>query len=129
MKHSRERELIDYCYQLGIKINAFFIFGLDSDTREGILASIEYAKSLKTFSSQFTINTPLPGTEFYNDMIEHLDQNVSLEDYDNNTLVFAHKNLSAEDIYSLKEKAFLDYYFSPKLIFRFITWKIRDIFL
>lgn len=129
LEHSREQELIDYCYQLGIKINAFFIFGLESDTREGILATIEYAKSLKTFSSQFTINTPLPGTEFYNDMIKHLDQNVSLEDYDNNTLVFAHKNLSAEDVYSLKEKAFLEYYFSPKLIFRFITWKIRDIFL
>tara|TARA_B100000949_G_scaffold75571_1_gene67361 strand:- start:1125 stop:1859 length:735 start_codon:yes stop_codon:yes gene_type:complete len=129
LEQMRERKLIDYCYHLGIKINAFFIFGLIPDTRDSILATIEYAKSLKTFSSQFTINTPLPGTSFYNDMSQLINQDISLEDYDNNTLVFSHKNLSEEDVYSLKEKAFLEYYFSPKLILRYIRWTLRDLFL
>ncbi|MCP4751554.1 MAG: radical SAM protein, partial [Proteobacteria bacterium] len=92
----REKELIEFCYYLGIKINAFFILGLLPDTKESIKETIHYAKSLKIFSAQFTINTPLPGTSFYED-IGHLLIDQNLENYDNNTLVFQHPNLTKKD--------------------------------
>ena len=124
---TRDEKLIDFSYNLGIKINAFFIIGFNEDTRKTVLNMIQYAKSLNLYAAQFTVNTPLPGTEYYKDMSSQIIDN-NLENFDNNTLVFKHKNLSKEDIEQLKEKAFVDYYFRFGFIRKYIRWTIRDLF-
>jgi len=125
---STQTELIDCCHQLGIKVNAFFILGLTGDTEESIKKTIAYAKSLKTYAVQFTINTPLPGTPYYEEMRPQLiEQN--LEKFDNNTLVFNHPNLSKDQLEHLKEQAFLAYYFRPRFLLEQLRWKIRELSL
>jgi len=126
---SFQEDLIDYCYSLGIKVNGFFILGLDGDTVESIEKTIQYAKRLKLYAAQFTVSTPLPGTPFYNDMVR--DNKIvrkDLELLDNNTMVFDHDNLTSEQIHNLKEKAFLTYYFRPRFILDQFRWKTRELF-
>ncbi len=127
MEKKQQRCLIQYCYDKGIKINAFFILGLMEDTRESILKTIKYAKTLPLYSAQFTVNTPLPGTGDYQEMRSKLI-NHDLESLDNNTLVFKHPHLTVEDIAELKERAFVDFYFNPTFISRQILWRIRELF-
>jgi radical SAM superfamily enzyme YgiQ (UPF0313 family) len=126
---SFQEDLIKYCYTLGIKINGFFILGLDGDTVESIERTIEYSKKLKLYAAQFTVSTPLPGTPFYNDMVKNNKiVNKELELLDNNTMVFDHENLTGDQIHKLKEEAFLRYYFRPSFIVEQIRWKTRELF-
>lgn len=125
--NSLQHELIRYCYQLGIKVNAFFILALKGDSMESIRKTIKYAKSLNLFAVQFTINTPLPGTPYYNDM-KHQIINSDIKDLDNNNLVFQHENLSIEDVAKFKEEAFVSYYFRPKYFYEQLKWRTREIF-
>lgn len=118
---SHQNEIIDYCYKKGIKLNAFFILGLQGDTFESINKTIKYACSQKLFSAQFTINTPLPGTQFYSDSKAEINDD-NLEHFDNNTLVFNHPNFTPEEINHVKEKAFLKYYFRPQFLLEQIRW-------
>lgn len=123
----RQSERIALCHSLGIKVNAFFIFGLDGDTETSIRKTIEYAKSLKTFAVQFTISTPLPGTPFYEQMKPTLlTQDVQF--LDNNTLVFPHENLTPARMEELKEQAFVEYYFRPGFFLEQAKWRLRDLF-
>ena len=126
---SFQEDLIEYCYILGIKVNGFFILGLDGDTLESIEKTIEYAKKLKLYAAQFTVSTPLPGTPFYEDMMkDEKIVNKDLELLDNNTMVFNHENLTNDQIHNLKEEAFLRYYFRPRFIMEQLRWKTRELF-
>jgi anaerobic magnesium-protoporphyrin IX monomethyl ester cyclase len=128
IESTKQEDLISFCYKLGIKINAFFILGLEGDTEESIKRTLEYSKSLKLFAAQYTINTPLPGTQYFNDMQNKIFED-DLHNFDNNTLVFKHENLTANQLHQLKEKAFIGFYFRPKFFYEQIKWKIREMFL
>jgi len=117
--HRHQEEIIAYCHRLGISIAAFYILGLENDTRAGILKTIEYAKKLNTLVAQFTIATPYPGTPYYEKLKkEGRIMADNWEDYDAYTPVFKHKSLSSEELLALKEKAFVSYYFRPAYLFK-----------
>ena len=110
MEINQQEELIKFCNNIGIKINGFFILGLDGDNELTINNTINYAKSLKLYSAQFTISTPLPGTPFYDEKKKDFI-NSNLEDFDNNTLVFRHDNFTPQQLDVLKSNAFKRFYF------------------
>ncbi len=118
-KKEHQEKLVDYCDKKGIKIAAFYIIGLPDDTEASIRETIKYAKKLNTHVAQFFIMTPFPGTEFY----EQVKGQIYVSDYEqfnSFTPVFRHKNLTEKQLLKLKEKAFLQYYFRPKYIFKFL---------
>ena len=124
IKH--QEDIIDFCKKTGIKVIAFYILGLKDDTKESILETIRYAKKLNTYLAQFTISTPYPGTKFYDDMKSRITtKDYSL--YDANHLVYRHDNLAEKEIYRLKERAFVSYYFRPMWIFEYIKWSIKEL--
>ena len=107
-------EMVAYCHKLGVTVAAFYLIGLEDDTKESILETIKYAKRLNTLVAQFAIVTPYPGTRFF----EKLEKegavfNRNWEDYDEYTPVFKHRNLQTEELLRLKEWAFASYYFRP----------------
>ncbi|MGA2785875.1 MAG: radical SAM protein [Candidatus Bathyarchaeia archaeon] len=61
----RTKTFAEWCKKLGIWTHATYIIGLPGETREDILRTIKFAKSLDTDSVQFSIATPFPGTPFY----------------------------------------------------------------
>lgn len=61
----RTKTFAEWCKKLGIWTHATYIIGLPGETREDILRTIEFAKSMDTDSVQFSIATPFPGTPFY----------------------------------------------------------------
>jgi radical SAM superfamily enzyme YgiQ (UPF0313 family) len=103
---------------------ALYQLGLEEDTKESILKTIAYAKKLNTDFANFTICTPIPGTEYYEEIKERIYEK-DWEKFNNFYPVFEHKNLSAQELLSLQEKAIVSYYIRPKLIFRHLLRSLK----
>lgn len=122
-----QEEMTRYCDKIGIRITAFYMFGMPDDTQESVEGTIRYAKKLNTHVAQFFIFTPFPGTQYYDTVKADITEK-DWEKFDCYTPVFRHKNLSKEKILALKERAFTSYYYRLSWIVRFILRALRDIF-
>ncbi|KKS34866.1 MAG: Radical SAM domain protein [Parcubacteria group bacterium GW2011_GWC2_42_12] len=107
---AKEEEIIGYCQKKGIRVAAFYIFGWPEDTVETIKRTVDYAKKLNTIVAQFFILTPFPGTAHYRQMADDIIE-TDWEKFNSFTPVFKHPNLSGREFQSLKEQAFVSYYF------------------
>lgn len=92
-----QEEMIRYCDKIGIRITAFYMFGMPDDTQKSVLETIKYAKKLNTYVAQFFIFTPFPGTQYYDIVKESIDEK-DWEKFDCYKPVFKHKT-SQEQIY------------------------------
>jgi len=116
---NHQQEILAFCRKRGITVAAFYIIGLPDDTEVSVRQTIAYAKKLNTLVAQFAIATPYPGTDFFDKMKEAGELlDCDWEQYDEYTPVFRHKKLSPEKILSLKEKAFISYYFRPAYLLK-----------
>jgi len=123
IKH--QEKVLNYCEHKGIAITVFYIFGLPEDTRDTILNTIAYAKKLNTVGAQFRICTPYPGTKFYEDLKkEGRILSEEFEEYDINTPVFKHLNLSCRELLELKNHAYQTYYFRFPWLLKFLKVKM-----
>jgi len=111
---AHQNKIIEFCHKNGISIAAFYIIGMEGDTEKSVLRTIDYAKKLNTLVAQFTISTPYPGTAFFEKLKSEGKINTfDWEQYDGYSPVLKHETLSAKKMLSLKEKAFVSYYFRP----------------
>lgn len=111
--------IIRHCKKIGIKVIGFYIIGLEKDTPETVKSTMAYAKLLNTDFANFTLCTPIPGTEFYEKIKDQIyDHN--FDHYDNFHQVFRHENLTEKEILQFREKAFVSYYFRPRYISQFL---------
>ncbi|MCX6117718.1 MAG: radical SAM protein, partial [Proteobacteria bacterium] len=101
------------------RVARFYILGLPEDTEESMDKTINYAVALNTTFANFTICTPIPGTSFFEQIKDQI-VDTKLEHYDNQHLVFKHKNLENETVYRYMEKAFRKFYMRPKFVKRYI---------
>lgn len=125
VKH--QEEIIEYCKKLGIKVSAFYIFGLRGDTEEAIKKTIEYAIKLDTNIAQFTISCPYPGTKYYDELkSKGLIIESDFEKFDSYNIVFKHDNLTKEQLLELKEYAFKRYYFRISYLINFLKWTLKE---
>ena len=110
--------------KLGFDVRCSFMIGHPIDTKETIMKTIKFAKSLPLNNASFSIAVPYPGTELY-----HMAQkygNFSKEDFkkfkrhDDTDLVFVPKTLTKEELFDLLRKARRQFYFRPSYIFKAI---------
>jgi len=107
--HKLEQE-VRHCEARGIKVAAFYVFGLMADTEATIRRTLDYAKHLNTFVAQFHINTPFPGTKVYEEVKDTITDH-DWSHYDSFTPVFRHPQLSNDQLIHLRQEAFTSYYF------------------
>ncbi len=58
-------EAVRFLHEVGIEVMAAFVIGGIKESRQQMLETISLAKRLKPNTAQFTINTPLPGSELW----------------------------------------------------------------
>ena len=117
--------IIRYCKKKGIHVSAFYIFGSPEDTEENIRRTIRYARFLNTDAAQFTISTPYPGTQYYDEMSGLID----VHDWNRYTgfySVFRHKNIPRERLHGWKDRAYVSYYARPRWLFQAIRKYFRS---
>lgn len=118
-----QEEIIKYCDKKGIRVIAFYIIGLPDDTEETVKRTIKYSKKLNTDFANFTLCTPIPGTQFFEQIKNDLITD-NWEDFDNFHVVFKHKNLTKEKLLKLQEKAITSYYFRPRYMLKHVWRKL-----
>lgn len=126
IKTEHQEEIVNYCEKNGIKISAFYIIGMHDDTRKTVLETIRYAKKLNTDIALFTINTPYPGTPYYNEIKDRIFKGIDWKDFDAYTPVYRHESMAKEELLWLKEKAYISYYFRSRWMIRYVLRRFKD---
>ena len=63
------RDAVAWTEQAGIRSKGYFILGLPGDTEETMQETIEFAAGLELTEAMFSIATPFPGTELWNELV------------------------------------------------------------
>ena len=108
----------------GIQVLGSFIIGFPGETVNSVRQTINFAKKLDLDYAEFSILTPYPGTPIY----EYAERNDLLltKDWSKYTAlepVMKIKNITAKQLKSLLQKAYVSFYLRPKMIWKWIKNK------
>ncbi len=119
------RDTFNWCKQAGIETRAFMMLGLPTETKEESLQTIKFAKELDPDWAQFTITTPYPGTELYNQANEYGDlKSIEWDNYQTwsgfseHDLVWVPKGRESGELKAMQRRALREFYFRPKFILK-----------
>ena len=112
---------VDYMHSKNITVKCLFILGFPNETKEQMIESIEFAKTLKADWCIFNVATPLIGTEMYEEFIMKgaiTDEIDFLAKTDFRKRLFNTPEISADELNELQYRANLDVNFinNPNLV-------------
>ena len=111
-------------HKMGFTTLAYFMIGAPTETKEQIMATINFARKLKTDFVHFSVLTPFPATELY---ALGLEQGIIKKDFwrefaKNPTADFSpmlwEENFSADELMVLLKLAYKSFYVRPIYIVR-----------
>ena len=111
------RHAFELAREVGIKTQAFFLFGMPGETQETIRESIEFAKEINASSTQFAIAIPHPGTVLF----EECKTNGWLTsedwaDFTAETALIETPWLTAQEVEDARIRAYREYYYRPEFV-------------
>ncbi|MDD5650617.1 MAG: radical SAM protein [Candidatus Nanoarchaeia archaeon] len=118
----KAKEIVKLAHKIGIRTQGFFIIGYPTETREDILKTIKFAKSLPLDRASFSLFQPLVGSEIYN----CLKKEGKLKDIDMNKCEYSKPSIlpqgfkNIEEVKKLQKKAILEFYLRPKTFSKFV---------
>lgn len=115
----------------GIGVIGSFILGEIRETREMVERTIKFAKELDPEVAQFSILTPLPGTELWQRVKDKIVKH-DLELFDGVHAAMRTEFLEPEELEELLAKAYREFYLRPRRVLRelmyvFKTGDIREL--
>jgi anaerobic magnesium-protoporphyrin IX monomethyl ester cyclase len=69
-KLTQIRQAVRMCKETGIEAAAYFMLGCPGETRETMSETLNFAESLELNHAQFSVCSPLPGSNLYQDYIK-----------------------------------------------------------
>ena len=122
VKAQDEVEAIRLLKKHKINVHGGFTIGAPNESREDILATIDFPRKLKLEYAQFGIATPLPGTRFYQEIYPRLKTH-DWDRFDGGHALFDTDHLSAKEVEKLLQKAYLRFFTSPHKLFTYLSPK------
>lgn len=119
-------DVVRHADRLGIRVIANFMLGLPGDREDTFRATVDWAKRLNAFAVQFTVATPYPGTSLEPVAADRLLRRDpgALTGF---TPTFRHPTLAPERIESLREWAYVSYFYRPAYLRRFAGAAVRSL--
>ncbi len=111
-----------------IHIHGMFVFGFDEDDWKTVKKTVRFAKKTKLTSSQFLILTPLPGSEFFDKVVEQ--GRILLTDwalYDAHHVVFKPSRLSLARLQKAQIFSHKRFYSLFEIVKKFLRGKWIDL--
>ncbi|UCF77995.1 MAG: B12-binding domain-containing radical SAM protein [Candidatus Eiseniibacteriota bacterium] len=122
------REKIKLLHDHGIMVEGAFIFGFDSDDETVFEQTLEFADKIGIDAAQFTILTPLPGTELFSKLEN--EGRIAVQDwskYGANEVVYWPKKIRPEKLLEGYEWAWREFYsrwnISKRVLRSYKRWK------
>lgn len=120
--------------RIGLETQASFILGLPGETKQSIINTIKFAKSLDANYAVFSILVPFPGTKAY-EMAKNEEFNLKLSSCDWSNFgkqlgkSIELKNITGEELKIFQKKAYFEFYSKPsRLIYLLRTLGLRKFF-
>lgn len=112
--------MVRYAEKKGIAIAAFYIVGLLDDTVDTMELTLQDAIRLNPSFANFNLCTPLPGTEFY-DQVKDRIYDFNLNNYDNYHSVFTANGATPEQISYYQDRSMVRFYFRLGFFFKAVN--------
>ena len=122
------RAFVKNCKKVGIKIHGDFIIGLPGETKETIQKTIDYAKELDVETIQVSVAHAFPGTELY-DFYAKNNYMVHSAVTDGGGHQLPHIELPGLSRYEMMgslNRFYDEYYFRPRVVWRFVKDALWD---
>ena len=111
------RQAFDLTREIGIKTQAFFLFGMPGETQETIRETIEFAKEINASSTQFAVAIPHPGTALYEECLANgWLTSEDWADYTAESSLIETPWLTAEEVEEARIRAYREYYYRPSFV-------------
>jgi anaerobic magnesium-protoporphyrin IX monomethyl ester cyclase len=111
------RSAFELTKEVGIKTQAFFLFGMPGETQKTIRETIEFAKQLNASSTQFAMAIPHPGTALYQECVDNgWLTSTDWADYTAESSLIETPWLTAKEIEEARVRAYREYYYRPRFI-------------
>jgi radical SAM superfamily enzyme YgiQ (UPF0313 family) len=110
-----------------IHLHGMFVYGFDDDDWRTVKETVRFAKRAKLSSTQFMILTPLPGSEFYDQL--KCENRIQFRDwslYDAHHAVFKPKRLSLFDLQRAQIFSHSKFYSLREIVRRFVSFAWVD---
>jgi radical SAM superfamily enzyme YgiQ (UPF0313 family) len=117
------RRTFELCREVGIRTLAHFILGLPGETRESIMRTVEYAKSLRCDYASFNVVIPQVGTDLRRMAIEKGYYHPEVQTFDSGRAfpVVETENLTKDELWHYRNRAIRSFYLDPRYIWRRAT--------
>jgi radical SAM superfamily enzyme YgiQ (UPF0313 family) len=113
IKDDRQRDFVRLCREMGIRTVAGFMVGFPEDTEESILEVLSYARRVNPTYANFNIVTPYPGTEFYQQVQEQIED-FDFSHYSVYEPILRYKHLSRAQVTALHARCMRGFYFRSR---------------
>ena len=117
-------EAVQILKRNGIETWASYILGAPEENREDLRATIRFARQLDTNTAEFTLLTPYPGTEIYQELKNQITEK-SWGKYDGVHAVYKHPLIPRMELQAWLVWANISFYFrhrrSTRHFFRFLS--------
>ncbi|MFZ0634091.1 MAG: hopanoid biosynthesis associated radical SAM protein HpnJ [Candidatus Acidiferrales bacterium] len=125
------RAFMKNCKKVGINVHGDFILGLPGETKESIQRTIDFAKELDCESVQVSLAHAYPGTELYtvSQAAGALHGEAIADDGGHQLPHLEYPGLTREMIMSEVHRFYDEYYFRPRVAWRFVRerlWNAND---
>lgn len=117
-------ETVRITREVGLQTIGYFMLGSPGESPETISKTIEFAKKLKLDFAQFSITTPLPGSELYDLYRKDNKGHIPWEDFvywkagAQTSPVFESDSLSRTELQHWVRKAYKEFYLRPSYIWQ-----------
>jgi radical SAM superfamily enzyme YgiQ (UPF0313 family) len=105
-----------------------FIIGFPGETKEDILQTIKYSKTLELDRIGISYFQPYPGTKEYDDLVKcgKFSYDITLMKLSLHTINYINDNLTKRQLYWLRRKAFIAFYFRWKIVVKLLK-EVRNL--
>lgn len=102
----------------GLAVNGFFILGYPGETKKEMEKTIKFSQTLGLTRVAFYNFLPLPGTEAYRRLIEtgEIEKEFDFSQIFQAETPYAPKSVSKEQLKKLQQKAYLQFYLRPQIL-------------
>ncbi len=111
---------IDMAHHNGVKVHVTFTIGLPGESWDSVKRTVAFARSIDPDSVAFTITTPFPGTEYYDEVVREgnlLTREWSQFNVVSNSVIRT-TALSREEIIRAEKHVMRKVYYSPRYLFK-----------
>ena len=99
-----------------IKVYLGFIMGMPGETESSLQKTLSFARELRKYSTAFSIATPFPGTELYQQAKKEGFQVDDWAKFDYHDITYVPKNLTREKLYHYYTRTIFNYYLNIRFL-------------